>query len=136
MCACMCEFVRERARERESIRVWLSTGLFRESSKRNYYIISPRVLIKAIFIIGVDTSLFRIIWSLFRIDRALFGIGMALFRIDRALLSVYIGVCVCMYQLSHEFGDHTRAVCVCVCMCVRVCVYVHVCVRESMCGCT
>jgi len=91
--------------------------------------ISLRALIRAIFITGVDTPLFRIIWSLFRIDRALLGFGMALIRIDRALLSVYIGVCVCMHQPGDESGDHTRAVCVCLCMCVRVCIYVHVCVR-------
>jgi len=136
MYACMCEFVQERASERESIRVWLfSEGvavwwvqgflalLFRESSRRNYYLISPRVLIKAIFIIGVHTSLFRIIWPLFRIDRALFGVGMALFRIDRALLSVYIDVCVYVLTGQRVWRPHSS--------CVRVCVYVCSCVLRE-----
>jgi len=43
----------------------------RESSKRNYYIISPRVIIKAIIIIATDrpTDFLSDFWTIFAIRR-------------------------------------------------------------------
>ena len=71
------------------------------SSKRNYYMISPRVIIKAIIIA----------------DWAMGGAGLLL-PLSNVCVCVCESVCVCVCV----------GVCVCVCMCVCMCVCLCVCV--------
>jgi len=108
----------------------------RESSKWNCYIISQRVIIKAIIIrnihLDINQSIYICMFLHIERLRNLFSIVQC---IKRKEICTYVQIhkcntCACIHTTrTHEIFP------VCICVCVFLCVYVSVCMYMCVCVC-